>query len=354
MSTIDVKLSYAATGETRLVSLPVQPAPTWAELVQHIQQRFALTQSPTKVTYVDDEGDEITVSSDDELRELWLGSATEPNLSLTFDASVASRVGDDEHERVRDAEQKALLDSVRDALEKDASLAHDLGKVVHDVLGPARLPHHHGHHRPYSNFASPRGRGGRTGLGGARGRHHERWEMHSRSRPLEDDASSSSGSSGTDSDMDREGAGGRRSGRGGGRRSGKHGEDCPSPPHRHFPGPPPPHPRRGHHGHHGAPMPPPPPGPPHGPPPPPFAFGFFGPPPPPPSPFPPHDHRRGMKHRPPPFFPPGPPPPPHHGPHDGAEQDPYSMAPWHALVDYFGSPRLRGPQHGRHGGAYCN
>ncbi|GAA5902840.1 hypothetical protein JCM8208_006489 [Rhodotorula glutinis] len=166
MSTIDLKLSHAVTGETRIVSLSAQPAPTWVALMQHIQQRFALDKAPTKVTYVDNDGDEITLSSDDELRELWLGSVTEPNLSLTF--SVARPVDVKEHEPVRDAEQLALLDSVRVALEKDASLAHDVREVVHNVLAAPRHGHHHHHSHPH--FGSRGNGGGRKGFGGAGGR----------------------------------------------------------------------------------------------------------------------------------------------------------------------------------------
>lgn len=369
MSTIDVKLLHAATGQTRIVSLPTEPAPTWTDLVQHIQQRFSLEQAPTRATYVDDDGDEITLSTDDELRELWLGSAAELRLTLSF--SVARLVHDHEHERVRDAEQKALLDSVRDALEQDASLAHDLREVVHDVLGAPHHPHPRHHHHPYSHSGSRRGRSGRHGFGG--GHRHERWERRSRSRTLEGD-SSSGDSSGSDSDTDKEQGGERRCGPGG-RRRGKHGErassstssspslsvawltlgpaDGHSPPRHRYPGtpPPPPHPRHGHHGRHGAPMPPPPP-PPHGPLPP-LAFNIF--PPPPPPPFSPHGGRHGVRRPPPPFFAHGPPPTPLHGTRDGvapfAERDPYSMAPWHALVDCPGSPFGGMPHHRHHSGA---
>lgn len=365
MSTLDLKLTHADTGETRLVTFPTQPAPTWAQLVEHIKQRFALQQAPTNVIYLDEEGDEITLSSDDELEELWLASATETNLSFTFSAALQDAQG----APARDAEQTALLDAVRAALEKDTSLAHDLREVVHDVLG---APRHFRHfHHPRAHFG-PRGgsRGGRQGFEGGR-HHYGRWDMRSRSRTLEADSSSSDSGSEADELNEKSEEKGERRGRGGrrGRKGGRQGRgtsrsllpacrgplihppspsDDRFPPIHPFPGPPPPPPPpHGRHRGHG--MPPPPPPPPGPPGPPPFAFGFFAPPPPPPFPF--HGGRHGKKHGPPPPFPPPPPFGPHQAGPFAPQGDDFLAEDWLSFADYYGMPP-HGGRPGRHGRHY--
>ncbi|BGP05297.1 hypothetical protein OF846_000882 [Rhodotorula toruloides] len=57
---------------TRL--LPLTSCPTWSALTQKIATRFQLTVPPIALTYSDDDDDEITLSSDIELEELWLAA----------------------------------------------------------------------------------------------------------------------------------------------------------------------------------------------------------------------------------------------------------------------------------------
>ncbi|BGP37170.1 hypothetical protein JCM10450v2_001076 [Rhodotorula kratochvilovae] len=337
MSSIDIKLSHGGTGETRLVSLPVQPAPSWAELAEQIQQRFALEVPPPKVTYLDDEGDEITLSTDEELAELWCANATETTLAFVF--NPVERTIEDNGKHARDAEQAALLESIRKALEKDASLAHDIREVVHDVLGaPRHFRHFHHPRHPHTHFDGHRGRGrgGRGGLGKG-GRHHGRWDLRSPARELEEDSSDSSDSDSVTEkqDEEKEPRGRRHGGRSGRKGKGfKHGRFAPEHP---FAGPPPPH--HHHHHHHRAGPPPPPPGPP------PFHFGFIALP-------PPHlihhghgGRRHGKNHGPPPPF------PPPFGPHHAPEVDPNELTneEWLNFADY-PQQHFRGGRHGRHGG----
>ena len=69
-ATVDLKLSL--NGVTRRVPLPVSPAPTWSALQSLILERFELaTDSSIKLSFIDDDGDNITLSSDAELVEMW-------------------------------------------------------------------------------------------------------------------------------------------------------------------------------------------------------------------------------------------------------------------------------------------
>ncbi|GAA5917838.1 hypothetical protein JCM6882_000836 [Rhodosporidiobolus microsporus] len=338
MATLDLKLTL--DNETRLLSLPAATAPTWNDFVSQVQQRFALEMPPTAVTYVDDDGDEITLSSDAELAELFASSAGDTSLSLAIvvDNATKSSSAEPEGPPPRSPETVALLKSVRQALEKDFTLVHDLREVVHDVLGPP--PRFRHFHHP-KHGCSPRG--GRGGRG--RGAFHHgpgRWEMRDRCRRGEKEDSASSSSSNTDSDDN----------------DASETEKQPSPPvegkhcrgkrskgfkhhHHAFPahfGPPPFHPT-----HHGAFPPPPPPG----------SFSplnFFGQGPPPPSPFGHRhghghvkkSHKHGFHHHPPP------PPPPHFAfEFDGPPPFPDSFGEGHVGFFKRQLPHFEGHKHGR-------
>ncbi|GAA5896999.1 hypothetical protein JCM6882_007329 [Rhodosporidiobolus microsporus] len=305
MATLDLKL--ALDNETRLLSLPAATAPTWNDFVSQVQERFALESPPTAVTYIDDDGDEITLSSDAELAELFASSAGDTSLSLALVVNNAINTSSAEHAGPppRSPETLALLKSVRQALEKDFTLAHDLRKVVHDVLGPP--PRFRHFHHPRHGFAP---RGGRGGRGRGRGSLHHgagRLEMKDRCRreDKEDPASSSSSHSDSDDDDASETEKQPSPPVDGKHRRGKSGRKGFKHHHRAVParfGPPPFHPA-----HHGAFPPPPPPGS--------FSpFDFFGQGPPAPPPFGHgHGHGHGKKGRMHGFHhhPPPPPPPPH-------------------------------------------
>ncbi|GAA5850927.1 hypothetical protein JCM8547_009133 [Rhodosporidiobolus lusitaniae] len=192
MATVDVKLTHK--DETRLLSLPATQAPSWTDLASQVQQRFALDSPPTALTYVDEDGDEITVSSEAELAELFSASVGETSLSFSL---VLEQDKQKDDKPARSPEMVALLDNVREALKKDLTLVDDLRSVVHDVLPPPPFPPHHHFrhfHHPKHGFAgfSFRGRGGCRG-GGRRGGRHGRWEMR---QPSDSSSSSSSDSEG--------------------------------------------------------------------------------------------------------------------------------------------------------------
>ncbi|GAA5973721.1 hypothetical protein JCM11641_005099 [Rhodosporidiobolus odoratus] len=244
MVNLDLKLSHGE--ETRLLTLPASPAPTWDDFVAQVKQRFSLAATPSAVTYGDEEGDEITVSSDAELTELFATSAGETSLSLI----VVTSTKEPASPPTRSPETVELLDKVRKALEHDLTLAHDLRHIVHDVLGPPPPPHphHFRHHHPdrhFGKFGHHGGRGGRVKGPG-------RWEMRQ-----EHSASSSSSDVDADSVTEKqpspENEGrhthGERQHRGG-RKGHKYGRGFPH--HHDFFAPPPPPP---HHSHHHPPPP---------------------------------------------------------------------------------------------------
>ncbi|GAA6015632.1 hypothetical protein JCM10207_008152 [Rhodosporidiobolus poonsookiae] len=329
MASLDLKLSLA--DETRLLSVPATQAPSWTDLAQQIQQRFALDQPPHALTYLDDDADEITLSSNDELAELFAASAGETVLQLTVIVNDATA---DAAPVERSAEITALLASVRTALEKDCTLASDLRSIVHDTLGaPPRFRHFHHPHEHFGSFRGGRGgmRGGRGGLGrgfGGRHRHHHhRFEDESTSSSSEsddEDAQSVTDKQASPEDEQAKEGSSRRHHKHKGRKGFKH------------------------HGRRGFPGPPPPPFGPAG-----FPFAGFEafPPPPPPHHAPFHHNHPGKhgKHRHEhPFHPRGhhmpPPPPPPFFAFPGAE-DEAPFPPHPAFFEGFGRRRHG---HGRH------
>ncbi|GAA5850983.1 hypothetical protein JCM8547_009148 [Rhodosporidiobolus lusitaniae] len=302
MATVDVKLKHQE--EARLLSLPATQAPLWADLASQVQQRFALDSPPTALTYVDEDGDEITVSSDVELAELFNASVGETSLSFSL---VLEQDKQKDDKPARSPETVALLDNVREALKKDLTLVDDLRSVVHDVLPPPPFPPHHHFrhfHHPKHGFAgfSSRGRGG-----GRRRGCHGLWEMR---QPSESSSSSSESEEDAASATEKQPSPAHNQGdtrrEHGHKRHGKGFKHHVRPFQPPVFGPPPAHHHR--HDYRGA-----------FPPPPPTSFfpsggvDFFTPPPPPPFGFEgPHKHgkksgKHGFHHSPPPppFFPSG-------------------------------------------------
>ncbi|GAA5845189.1 hypothetical protein JCM11251_003709 [Rhodosporidiobolus azoricus] len=194
MSTLDLKLSL--NDETRRLSLQAASAPAWKDFAVQVQQRFALDSPPVAMTYIDDEGDKITLSSDAELAELFAASAGETSLSLSVVSDWTTRSSSAmlSQPPPRAPETLALLDSVRAGLRKDLTLVHDLRNILHEVAPHShhRQNRHHEHRgRPYAR----RGRGGRDG----RGLYHhgtDRFEVKDRlHRQSQDDSASTTSAS---------------------------------------------------------------------------------------------------------------------------------------------------------------
>ncbi|GAA5900402.1 hypothetical protein JCM5296_001418 [Sporobolomyces johnsonii] len=301
-NSIEIKLSLNET--TRLLTFPSSPAPAWANFAARVKERFSLDDLPSAVLYVDNDGDEITVSSDAELAELWQSSADSFD-SLTL--LVVEPPAATPQPPARSPETLELLGSVAAALEQDPSLVHDLRNIVHSVCGPmrhGRHPHDH-HHHPFFGGRGDFGGRGRGKKGGRRGGWKMREESETSDTETEEQLSYDEG----EKDKKKKKHRGSRKGF----KQHRHRRFDPHSPPFPFYGPspccatpPPPHP------HHGPPPPPPPP------------------------------HTQHHFHH--PLFHPGPPPPP---------------APFfseHEDEDFFGPPRHRGhfgghpPSHHHHHG----
>ncbi|GAA5979045.1 hypothetical protein JCM10908_002785 [Rhodotorula pacifica] len=159
-ASISLKLSRG--DETRVLSLPVQPVPAWTDMAASIAERFQLGNPPSAVTYLDNEGDQITVSSNVEVEDMWRSFGGKSSASIGV---VAGAAAEHDGRSGHSAETEKLLDSIRDALATHPSIAFDIYAILNDPHRPPRGPPcdpRHDHHG---------GRGGRGGLGGcARGR----------------------------------------------------------------------------------------------------------------------------------------------------------------------------------------
>ncbi|GAA5951386.1 hypothetical protein JCM21900_004392 [Sporobolomyces salmonicolor] len=174
-TSIELKLSLNDT--TRLMTFPSSPAPVWANFAARVKERFSLEALPSAVIYVDSDGDEITMSSDAELAELWQSSA---DLFESLTLLVVLPLLTTPQPAARSPETIELLGSIAAALEQDPSLVHDLRNIVHSVCGPMRHGRHHRpHHHHHSFFSGSGGFGGR-GRGKKEGRHGG-WKMREES-----------------------------------------------------------------------------------------------------------------------------------------------------------------------------
>ncbi|BGO98410.1 hypothetical protein JCM10021v2_002069 [Rhodotorula toruloides] len=185
MTSVTVKVALPSANSddaiTRSLLLLTEPAPSWDALTALIQQRFSLDTAPAALTYIDRQGDEITVSSSDEVAELWPAAREDGTLSFSIGASRT---------RASTVDTDTLLATVRHALESDPSLAGDLHRLAESAAGSDGHPHHHKGctpllrgHRAHSRHGETNGRfgrgggrcGGRGGFAGFHGRqsaHH--------------------------------------------------------------------------------------------------------------------------------------------------------------------------------------
>lgn len=157
-----IALKLSRGNETRVLSLPVQPVPAWGDMAASIAERFQLDSAPSAVTYLDGEGDQITVSSDVELQDMWQSFAGKSSASV----GVMAPSTETEHSHGRSPEVEKLLDSLRAALAEDPSLAFDVHGLLHgSPLPPPGPPPrgHHGWHRGHRGGHRGGSRGGRGG-----------------------------------------------------------------------------------------------------------------------------------------------------------------------------------------------
>ncbi|KWU45793.1 hypothetical protein RHOSPDRAFT_32724 [Rhodotorula sp. JG-1b] len=170
-ASISLKLSRG--DETRVLSLPVQPIPTWQDLAASLAERFQLDEGPSAVTYLDHEGDQITVSSDVELKDMWHSFAGKSSVSVGVVAPFAHA----DHSNGRSAATEKLLESIRDAVAADPSVAFD----IHGILAGSAIPIHGSPHGDRHGHPGGR-RGGRGGGRGGRGGWHG--HGHGRNGPM--------------------------------------------------------------------------------------------------------------------------------------------------------------------------
>ncbi|SCV72608.1 BQ2448_4145 [Microbotryum intermedium] len=255
---VELKLTLLSAGPahrtTRFLSVPETPCPTWDDFLVLLRDRFQLDASTPIVglTYRDTEGDEILLSSDDELQDWWstlttaklvasaAGTSTKPSTATTTSACIL--VDEQAQYAALDEEQSQLLGHVKSMIQKDHSFAHRVGKTIGEALhshhhgrrgrpppppygsvarhshahpppslgGPDRHPRpHHGQRpsfaRPFSGHAHGHGHGGPRGFFGhcprSSGVFGPPWAPSS-SSSTSSDSSSSSSSSDSESDVE--------------------------------------------------------------------------------------------------------------------------------------------------------
>ncbi|KAM0751622.1 hypothetical protein T439DRAFT_324811 [Meredithblackwellia eburnea MCA 4105] len=260
MSTIDLKLTY--NDITRRLPLSNSPLPSWQDFKKLIQNRFNIPiDQDIQLSFIDDDGDHITLNSDQELTELWSfdvdGSFDEYRFKVT---NVQQNPPSQDKTSQHSLSSAALIDAVQKQIEKDPNFAFQLRDAVRAT---AAHPHKFNPHRHGGKAARPFFAGNNHPFHPF-GHHHPPpppghpfaapWQM----RDVEDDTESSSDDKDDDDDDEP-----------------KDPEEPPKDPEE----PPKDKPKHGkkhkkchkhkhhHHKHHG------PPPPPHGPPPPPPYFG---------------------------------------------------------------------------------
>ncbi|GAA5959848.1 hypothetical protein JCM8115_004878 [Rhodotorula mucilaginosa] len=169
-----IALKLSRGDETRVLSLPVHPVPAWQDFAASLAERFQLDDGPSAVTYLDHEGDQITVSSDVELKDMWHSFAGKSSVSVGVLAPFV--------EADRSAATEKLLESIRDAVAADPSVAFDIHGILAGSAFPPQGPPHGGRH---CHHGGPPGgpRGGRGGGRGGRGGWHGHGHGHGRDGP---------------------------------------------------------------------------------------------------------------------------------------------------------------------------
>ncbi|GEM11930.1 phox/Bem1p domain containing protein [Rhodotorula toruloides] len=177
VTSVPVKVTLHSASDsptTRALVLPTETAPSWDALRVLIQQRFTFGTAPTTLSYIDADGDEITLSSSEEVAELW---------TVVRNGGVLSFSIGHHQEPTSPIDNVALLASVEKALEGDHSFGRDLRSLVksagshdgrsrHDRSRESALHGHHAYRRDHHGHVSGKlGRiggnnGGRGGFAG--------------------------------------------------------------------------------------------------------------------------------------------------------------------------------------------
>ncbi|KAI0931751.1 hypothetical protein AcW2_000572 [Taiwanofungus camphoratus] len=97
MSAFQIKLSKPPDGLTRKITFPQRPS--WAELATRIESLYHIPPGDVGVSYVDNDGDDVTLSSEDELQDFYRSTQAENgepgNVRLTVrDLGVLRAEGD--------------------------------------------------------------------------------------------------------------------------------------------------------------------------------------------------------------------------------------------------------------------
>lgn len=118
---------------TRRLSLPAVPTPTWEVLSELIWSRFDFEDS-FGLSYVDEDGDAIVLSSDAELKELWQSLASEgPFEDYSF--TVFPLATGAPRSTAIPSVDEALLATIRAVIAQDPSLVESIHQVLRESAG---------------------------------------------------------------------------------------------------------------------------------------------------------------------------------------------------------------------------
>lgn len=144
---------------TRRLTLPVNPAPTWASLSSSLRQLFTLDHQNFVLQYQDSDDDTVTFSTDVELAELWESAIVTSNNATIPVKIVLPSITPTLVDNETTADDATLLAQIKTAVGEDPTFVHQLHRLIHETRWA---------HRSDRQF-DPMGRGGFRGRGGHRG-----------------------------------------------------------------------------------------------------------------------------------------------------------------------------------------